>query len=147
MSRILAVDWGERRIGLAISDPSEIIASGLPTLEVRSLEDAIAQVVAAVRTHGAEFVVVGLPLLMSGQRGEAAAAAQKFTDALAARLDQPVTNYDERLTSAMSARRLRESGVRTGRNKPRVDMGAAIVLLESYLQRRAADARRQADAE
>lgn len=147
MSRILAVDWGERRIGLAISDPSEIIASGLPTLEVRSLEDAIAQVVGAVQTHGAELVVVGLPLLMSGQRGEAAAAAQKFTNALAARLDQPVTTYDERLTSAMSARRLRESGVRTGRNKPRVDMGAAIVLLESYLQRRAADARRQAEAE
>ena len=79
--------------------------------------------------------MVGLPLLMSGGRGEAAERAQAFADALAARTEVPVDTYDERLTSAMSERRLREQGVRPGRARARVDQGAAVALLESYLER------------
>jgi len=133
--RILAVDWGGRRIGMALSDPQGIVATGLETLEVRGAADAVARVLRAIREHEAEAVVVGLPLLMSGERGEAAQRAQAFADALAARTEVPVDMYDERLTSALSARRLRELGVRTGHAKRRVDQGAAIALLESYLLR------------
>jgi len=135
MARILAVDWGERRIGLAISDPAGIIATGLDTIEARDRDDALARVAAVASAEEAERIVVGLPLLMSGERGSAAEAAQSFADALAARVAVPVDTYDERLTSALSARRLRETGVRTGHQRGRVDQGAAIALLESFLMR------------
>lgn len=136
--RILAVDWGARRIGLALSDPSGVIATGLPTLTVRGRDDALARVANVVREREAERIVVGLPLLLSGERGEAANAATAFAEALAARTGLPVDTYDERLTSALSQRRLQETGVRTGRAKSKIDQGAAIALLESYLMRTAA---------
>ena len=131
MSRILAVDWGERRIGLAVSDPRGIIATGLPTLEVRGLEDALTRVARVAAETEAEAVVVGLPLLMSGARGEAARTAEAFADALAARIAVPVDTYDERLTSTISERRLREVGVRANGRRGRDDQGAAVALLES----------------
>ena len=105
--RILAVDWGERRIGLAVSDPQCIIATGLPTLVVRGPADALARVALIAAEREVERIVVGLPLLMSGERGEAAENAQHFADALAERTGIAVDTYDERLTSALSERRLR----------------------------------------
>ena len=133
--RILAVDWGERRIGLAMSDPQGIIATGLPTLIVRGPADALARVAAIAAEREVERIVVGLPLLMSGERGEAAENAQQFADALAERTGIAVDTYDERLTSALSERRLREVGTRRGRTRTHVDQGAAVALLESYLLR------------
>lgn len=136
--RILAVDWGERRIGLAVSDPTGIIASPLSTLTVTGREDALARVAAVSVEVEAERIVVGLPLKMSGQRGEAAMAAEAFAEALRLRTGLTTETYDERLTSALSARRLHEQGVKTGHAKGAVDAGAAVALLESYLQRLAA---------
>lgn len=133
--RVLAVDWGERRIGLAVSDAGGVIASPLPTLQVGGREEALAGVLRLARECEVERIVVGLPLLMSGERGSAAAAAERFAADLAARTGCPVETYDERLTSALSRRRLREHGVRTGHRRERVDAGAAVALLESYLQR------------
>jgi putative Holliday junction resolvase len=133
--RVLAVDWGVRRIGLAVSDPGGLIASGLPTLEVRGVEDAVAGVARVAREVEAEQIVVGLPLRMSGERGEAAENAERFATLVRERSGLPTDTYDERLTSALSARRLREVGVRTGHAKGRVDQGAAVALLESYLMR------------
>ena len=135
--RILAVDWGERRVGLALSDPSGVIATGLPTLTVRGREDALGQVVEAARVSEAERIVVGLPLLLSGERGEAAVAAESFAAALAKRTGLPVETYDERMTSLLSQRRLHEVGTRGSRAKGKIDQGAAIALLESYLMRSA----------
>ncbi len=143
MPRVLAVDWGERRVGLAISDPNGIIATGLATLTVTGLEQAVARVRQMVTDQEAERVVVGLPLLMSGERGEAAEAALQFAELLGRRVKVPVDTYDERLTTALSQRRLREVGVRTGHAKERVDQGAAIALLESFLQHLAARDRRE----
>jgi putative holliday junction resolvase len=131
--RVLAVDWGERRIGLAVSDPQEVIASGLPTLVVGGLQQAVDGVARVAREVEADRVVVGMPLRMDGGRGTAAEAAQRFTDLLRERCVAPVVNYDERFTSALSARRLHEAGVRTGHARERVDQGAAVALLESYL--------------
>ena len=132
--RILAVDWGERRVGLAVSDPTGVIATPLPTLAVAGREDALARVAAAAAEQEAERIVVGLPLRMSGERGTAAEAAQRFADALGARTGLRIDTYDERLTSAVSRRRLHERGVRTGHAKAQVDAGAAVALLESYLR-------------
>ena len=136
--RILAVDWGERRIGLAISDPLGVLATGLPTLRVSGVKNALASVAAAATEHEAERIVVGMPLLLSGERGSAADSAQAFADALAQRTGLPVETWDERLTSALAARRLRETGVRTGHAKEKVDREAAVALLESWLMRREA---------
>jgi putative Holliday junction resolvase len=136
--RILAVDWGERRIGLAVSDPTGVIATGLPTLTVRGREEALKGVAAAAIECEAERLVVGLPLRMSGERGEAAVAAESFAAQLRERTGLRVDMYDERLTSALSQRRLHETGVRTGHAKAKVDAGAAVALLESYLMRLAA---------
>lgn len=132
------MDWGERRIGLAVSDPTGLIASPLPTLVVRGRGDGVARVLAIVAEREAERIVVGLPLTMGGARGEAALMAEAFADALRAGGAIPVEMYDERLTSALSERRLHERGVRTGHHRERVDAGAAVALLESYLQRLAA---------
>ena len=133
--RILAVDWGERRIGLAVSDPMGIIATPLVTLTMRAGENAVARVAAAAFECEAERIVVGLPLRMSGERGEAAVAAEAFAASLRDRTKLRVEMYDERLTSALSERRLHEGKVRTGHHKGLVDAGAAVALLESYLQR------------
>lgn len=141
MARILAVDWGERRIGLAVSDPTELIATGLPTLVAKSVDDAVQQVCAVAREQEVEAIVVGLPLLMSGERGTAAEAASEFAAELAAGTGLPVDTYDERLTSALSQRRITERGQRVGRNKGMLDQGAAQALLESYMQRRASQRR------
>jgi len=122
-------------VGLAVSDPHGVIATGLSTLEVRGLADAVEQVAAAFAETGAETIVVGLPLLLNGERGTAARSAESFAETLRARVGAPVDTYDERLTSAISQRRLRELGVRAGRARGRVDQGAAVALLESYLLR------------
>lgn len=141
MPRILAVDWGERRVGLAVCDPTGTLASGLDTLEVRGAADAVARVPAVAREVEAESIVVGLPLLLSGERGEAARAAEAFAAGLAAASGLPVATYDERLTSALAGRRMQERGERR-RDKGRVDQDAAIALLESWLMKLASDRRR-----
>jgi putative Holliday junction resolvase len=118
-----------------MSDPQGIIAIGLPTIESRSEEGALGRILEVVENQDIGRIVVGMPLLMSGERGEAAESAQRFADRLAARARVPVDTYDERLTSALSERRLREIGMKTGHAKEKVDQGAAMALLESYLLR------------
>jgi putative pre-16S rRNA nuclease len=133
LPRILAVDWGERRIGLAVSDPLGMLASGLPTLEIRGEAEAVARVADTIRTVEADSVVVGLPLTLKGERGEAARAVERFADALRRETPVEVKLFDERFTSAMAERRLHELGKRPRGDKGRVDQGAAVALLEGWL--------------
>ncbi len=130
-------------MGLAVSDPTGTIASALETLLVRSAADAVARVVAVARAEEVESIVVGMPLLLSGEKGEAARHAERFAAKLAASSGLPVQTYDERLTSALSQRRMHELGERASRAKGRVDAGAAVVLLESWLMRLASQRRMQ----
>lgn len=133
MPRILAVDWGKRRIGLAVSDPLGILATGLPTLDVRSEAEAVSKVADTVREVEADSLVVGLPLHLSGARGDAAVAAEHFARVLRETTGLPVFLYDERLTSALATRRIHETGERTRGRKGKVDQGAAVALLEGWL--------------
>jgi putative pre-16S rRNA nuclease len=133
LPRILAVDWGERRIGLAVSDDLGILATGLPTLEIRGEAEAVARVADTIRTVEADSVVVGLPLTLKGERGEAARAVERFAEALRRETPVVVSLYDERLTSALAERRMRERGERSRGRKGRVDQGAAVALLEGWL--------------
>ena len=135
MPRILAVDWGGRRIGLALSDPLGVLASPLPTLEIRGEAEAVARVADTIREVGADSVVVGLPLTLKGERGEAAQAAERFAARLREACQVEVSLYDERLTSALAQRRMRETGEKSRGRKGRVDAGAAVALLEGWLVR------------
>jgi putative Holliday junction resolvase len=124
--RILAIDHGSARAGCAISDPSGTVVRPLGVVEPPEPRD-VADLVAE---HGAELVVVGLPVSLNGTEGPQAAAARDFGDALAALTDVPVETYDERLTT-----RLAERSARAGASAP-ADSLAAAHLLESYLKAR-----------
>lgn len=147
MPRILAVDWGARRIGLAVSDPLEVLATGLPTLEIRGEAEAVARVADTIRELEADSVVVGLPLTLSGDKGESARAAERFARLIEQASGVKVSLFDERLTSALAQRRLRETGTRTRGRKGKVDQGAAVALLEGWLARLKSQRDREGDTE
>src|SRR4051794_34401689 len=135
MGRVLGVDLGARRIGLAVSDPTGSIASPLRVLE-RSGDRALDRqaIVAAAREEEAAVVVIGLPKEMSGRRGPAATAATAEVDAL--RTVAPDLTFelvDERLTTVIAQRSLIESGMTRRKRKGTVDKVAAAVILQSYL--------------
>jgi len=134
--RILAVDWGERRVGVAVSDPTGLIARALPTLEVKSEDEAVAAVLAVAEREAATRIVVGLPLNLDGTHGRAAGTAERFARRIEKRVALPVELWDERLTSAQALRTARETGERLRGRKGRVDARAAEHLLQSYLDAR-----------
>lgn len=133
--RILAVDLGRRRIGLAVSDPLGLTAQGLPSLQRGP--DPVGQVLATCRKWEVDAVVVGLPLNMDGTRGPAARAAEEFATALASHSGLPVATWDERLSSVAAEKVLIEGGVRRGKRRQEglIDRGAATVILQGYLER------------
>jgi putative Holliday junction resolvase len=133
--RILAVDPGTKRVGLALSDPSGTIGSPLTTLPAEpaaSLAERVAQVASA---EGAEKIVVGLPRNMDGTHGPAAAAAQRLASALRTSTGLTVDTFDERLTTVAAERSLIDAGARRARRRQTVDQVAAALLLQGYLDR------------
>lgn len=141
MPAVLGVDFGLRRIGLAVSDPEGVLAVPWRTVEVRSEEEACRLVVEACREKEIQEVVVGLPLTSTGGMGEMARRVRAFADRLGRDLQIPVTVWDERLTTVQVERGLVAVDVtRAGRKKLR-DKLAACVLLQSFL-----DARRSRNA-
>ena len=137
---LLALDYGERRIGVAVTDPLEIAAHALGTIEVDqagSELDRIAQIVAERR---AERIVVGMPLNMDGSVGPAARRVRGFIKRLRSRLPEvPVDTVDERLTSSHAHRALSEQGATMRERAERVDQIAAQLILTRYLKRRASE--------
>lgn len=133
MARILGIDFGRRRVGLAISDELQITVRGLPTIDVRNFDDGIAQVAQVAVREEAEKAVVGLPLNMDGSRGEMAIAAEHFASQLADLCGLPVCMLDERLSSAGAKRALQAMSAKT--HKGAVDRMAAVLILETHLQR------------
>lgn len=144
MGRILSIDYGERRIGLAISDPTATIAQPLPTIRRRRGQRApIARLVDLAREHDVERIVVGLPIETSGEEGPQAAETRRFGDVLARRSQIPVDYWDERLTSVRARRELARMNLpkQASREKERVDAMAAVFILQSYLDARAREGR------
>ena len=133
--RILALDIGDRRIGVALSDPLGMLASPLTTIE-RATSDtdaAIDAVLALAEEHEAAEILVGIPYLMSGRIGAQARITLDFAAALAARTHIPVTHTDERLSSVQADRMLAQSGGASTRDRGRTDAAAAAVILQAYL--------------
>jgi putative Holliday junction resolvase len=131
--RVLGVDMGERRIGLALSDPTGTVAQPLARIVLDEGRDAAMAIAEAARTYGAERVVVGLPRHMNGQEGEGARRARAVAAELARLLGVTVALWDERLTTVAAERALREGGVSGRRRRDKVDKTAAALILQAYL--------------
>ena len=134
----MALDYGERRIGVAVSDPDGVFAQPLCCLDRRQLagKKLWSRLAALVREQEVERFVLGLPLHMDGRHGEQAAAVKAFGERLAQQTGLPIDYVDERWTTLEAERSLRELGVRRGRQSGQLDATAAALLLRSYLERR-----------
>ena len=137
VGRLLGVDWGERRIGLALSDESQTLAQPLATLTRRAGKRfPMQKLVALLNAHSVVGVVVGLPLDAAAAEGPAAAAARTLADDIARRGGRPVELWDERLSTARVLQVVRELGGSTRGRKADVDAWAATLLLQHYLDAR-----------
>jgi len=133
---MLAVDFGERRVGTAICEADEAFAVPLVTLDRRSDAQVITELAKIVEAEGIETLVVGEPRRLDGSRGDAAERARSFASKLAGKTGLPIVLVDEVLTSREAESRLREAGVDFRRDPGRVDAVAAQILLEETIARR-----------
>jgi putative Holliday junction resolvase len=124
---------GERRIGLALSDPAGVLASPLGFIDRTSEDEDVRRVLETAREHRAERLVVGIPLSLSGVRGPQARAVEGFRRSLSRASDLPVAAWDERFSTLEAERRLRESGVRPSLERGRTDAASAAIILQGYL--------------
>ncbi|MBI3417320.1 MAG: Holliday junction resolvase RuvX [Verrucomicrobia bacterium] len=131
--RILALDHGTVRIGVALSDELKIIATPLEYIPAAPWEGVLARLRLLLQEKEVELIVVGMPRNMNGTYGQAAEQVKTFINALKAELPTPIRTWDERLTSAQANRLLVEADVRRGQRKEKVDKMAAAILLQSYL--------------
>jgi len=133
MSRILGVDYGSKRIGLAISDPGGIIATPVRTETCSGEEDALKKIIAVCTELKADKIVLGLPLNMNGSQGPQAEKVTAFGEKLKSRLDIPLEMWDERLSSVSAERVLIDAGTSRRRRKEVIDKLAAQIMLQNYL--------------
>jgi putative Holliday junction resolvase len=131
--RILALDPGTKRIGIALSDELKMIAQPLEFVAAEPFADVVARLAELVCDKQVELILVGLPRNMDGSYGPAALRVQDFVAALKGALTVPLRTWDERLTSAQANRVLIQGNVRRDKRKEKVDKMAAAILLQSYL--------------
>ena len=136
MNRILGLDFGRARIGVAISDELQMLAHPLETIPAN--EEPASRIAEIVREKQVDHVVAGIPRQMNGQIGTAAAEVLEFVEKLRAILPCPVVTWDERLTTVAAHRALRDAGKKTRDTRGYVDQVAAQMILQTYLDRRAA---------
>ena len=132
-SRILALDLGKKRIGLAISDPLGITAQGLPNLVRVNKRTDLAALEQLVREREVGLILMGNPINMRGDEGRQSGGVREFAQALEERTGLPVKLWDERLTSVEAGRVLRSSGISIEKRAAAVDRLSAVILLQSYL--------------
>lgn len=134
--RLLGLDVGNRRIGVAISDLLGITAQGLPTLHRRNKRTDFAELERIIADHNVAEIVVGYPLRLSGAESSQTAKVVEFAEELKRRSGLPVHLWDERLTSAEANRLLRETDMSIKRRGEVVDQMAAVLILQSYMENR-----------
>jgi len=137
VTRIMAVDYGARRIGLAVTDELGMTAQGLPTLHRTNKRNDFDHLRRTIKTYNVGEIVVGLPLRMSGETGIQSEKAEEFAAALHARFKLPTHLFDERLTSVEANRVLDETDMSGRRRRDVVDQLAAVLILEAFLGFRA----------
>ena len=134
--RILAVDPGSKRVGLALSDPSETIAQPLATVAAEPEETLASRLAEVARANEATRIIVGLPLRLDGTHGPEASAARRLAAAIRQASGLPVELVDERLTTAAADRALIEGGMKRRQRREGIDRVAATMLLQGHLDHR-----------
>lgn len=134
--RILGLDMGEKRIGLAVSDPLGITAQGLEVWIRRNRQADLDHILQVAREYQVQQIVVGLPRHMDGRLGDAAASIMEFAGELGEALGVEIIPWDERLTTAAAERVLIQADVRRRRRRQVVDQLAAVLILQSYMDSR-----------
>ncbi len=137
-ARILALDLGDRRIGVALSDPLGIFAQPLMTLERTSWKADLKRLGDIAGRHGVGEILVGLPLEMDGSRGKRVRLTEEFMERVGRATGLPVIAFDERLTTVQAERILLEGDVSRRRRRQVIDQVAAVILLQAYLDARTA---------
>jgi putative holliday junction resolvase len=137
-ARILGLDVGSKRIGIAVSDPLGITAQGLETLQRKNRRHDLAALERVIGDYQVREIVVGLPLRMSGAEGTQSEKMQGFAEELRRRFGLPVHLWDERLTSAEANRLLRETDLSIQKRAKAVDRMAAVLILQGWMESRAA---------
>jgi putative Holliday junction resolvase len=132
-TRILALDHGTRRIGVAVSDELRIIAQPLEYIPAEPFADFVQRLKEILRDKDVELILIGMPRNMDGSYGPAAQKVQEFIAALKHEISVPLKTLDERLTTVQAQRSLIQANVRRNQRKEKVDMTAAAILLQSYL--------------
>lgn len=131
--RILGIDYGEKRIGIAISDPLNITAQGLLAIERTHIEEDIQKIVNIIHEKEAGEIVIGLPKRMDNTLGEKALAVLSFIDFLKKHIDIPIHTIDERFSTVRANRAMLEGDLSRKKRKERVDVIAAQLILQGYL--------------
>lgn len=133
---VIALDVGERRIGVAVSDPSGTFSLPLEVIERRALAEDVQRIVTLARERGADVIVVGDPIRLGGERGASSARIDRFIERLAKDWNGRIERVDERLTTAQATRSLISADVSRKKRRQVVDKLAAALILDSYLARR-----------
>ncbi len=131
--RVLALDLGEKRIGVAVSDPTRTIASSLTVFKRKSRKEDYAKIERFIAEQQANLLVVGLPVPLSGVEGEKAAWVRSYTTELQQHIAIPIELWDEAMTTAQAYDSMRQRGKRAKQAKARIDAVAAAFILQSYL--------------
>lgn len=135
MKKILALDLGERRIGLAISDALQMLAHPLRTIEWHGIKSLLNDLEEIIDNNDLESVVVGLPYTMKGGFSKKTLQVTKIIETLRENLNIPVIDIDERLTTKMAEQALRNVGKKASRERNKIDQIAAVFILQTYLDR------------
>ncbi len=133
--RVLGLDIGERRIGVALSDPEGIIAIALTVIERKSEDADLKRLIDLTHEHEVERIVIGLPRSLDGSLGKQAKVVEAFVESLARCTELPVVTWDERLSTVAVERMMIEAGVKRDKRKKRLDSEAAAFILQGYLDR------------
>ena len=133
--KIMSVDFGDVRTGLAISDPSRLIASGMGYVSPGGIDKTADAVAQQAKSSGAVAVIVGLPVNMDGSHGSRAQRCEKFACLLKERLEMPVATFDERMTTMTASRYLNETNTRGAKRKQVIDTLSAQIILQNCLDR------------
>ncbi len=136
MARVLALDLGERRIGVAVSDPTATLARPVTTIVRRSREADFQAIARFIEEYSIERVVIGLPLSLNGTEGPQARQVRRYTARLAHTIDVPFEFWDERYSSSAAVEILKGKHRRRRQQRERIDATAAAVILQSYLDAR-----------
>lgn len=132
--RILGIDYGDSRIGIAVSDPFGWTAQGVETINHKgNISMALDRICELIKTYGAQKVVIGFPRNMNGTVGPRGEKTLKFIERLATRIDIEIIRWDERLTTVAANRAMHDMGTKTSKKKGIVDQIAAVYILQGYL--------------